>query len=196
LSIFKQLKSSRGIGILEVLIAGILVSLITLGLNQLLIATRRSAALAQRRILADTYTTELLEFFRSLTSTQLSDYLKKNPVTGSTATPYPLCAHINILDRAGSSGTNRLIVNADPLADLGTTLLDNPVPRLSVNRYYQVQVVNIHSLVVNAAACGAPPTYTLAPDERFLVTVGVTWVPMQKDTDDIQRMVATIVLPE
>ena len=196
---FRPLHTSRGFGVLEVLIGGTVTILAILAINQVLVSTRRATALEQRRILAESYTTELLEFFRSLGNAQLSAYLQKNPITG-LATPvtnlYPLCAHINILDRSGSSAVNRLILNADPIADIGPSLFDGGPPRLSVNRYYQVQVVDITTMVVNAAACGQPPTYVLGANERFLVTVGVTWVPAGQDVSGVQRMVATTVLPE
>ncbi|MBI4403289.1 MAG: hypothetical protein HY537_03970 [Deltaproteobacteria bacterium] len=172
-------------------------------------SVRAMAMRVRNRQVAEAYAAELLEAFRSKTGTTISDYLKKNPATGSTTALYKLCAHINILDRNASSGTNRVLLNSDPNADLGTSPLDGPTADLAANRFYSIQVINIlnNPPTFESQHCnkvfGTPDDgthYDIADDsrinERLFITVGVSWVPKGGDKMNPERLTLSTVIPE
>lgn len=163
---------------------------------------------------AEWYAIELLEFFRSHTSDQLKAYLALNPFQDTTCPgcgPYPLCAHVNYLDRKEGK-----ILNEDPLAYLPSpNLMDAGDGALKANRYYQVSVVDMTGtatddamrLQKNFCAMTAKQVYLsqrtpvpgetkeLGAQDRFLVTVGVTWVPKGKTVAEERHVVLTTLLP-
>lgn len=139
---------------------------------------------------ATQFATELIELFRSMSSTQMNTYLFTNAAK-FTAGNVPLCAHINILDR--SSGT---IVNPDVLATLPPNPLDRTTPATNSNRYYQVNVVDATSLAINTAACNGTVPYVFGANERFLVTVSVTFIPIGKTVASVERAVVSTLLAE
>lgn len=168
---------SRGISIIEVVAAIFIVTLVAY-----LLLTNSSGPRAiqkqESNAAASALASELVEFFRSMTLSRLKTYLSTNPVNGALP-PYPLCAHINILDR--STGNT---VNGDAIADLSPRLLGGFTGLQAANRWYMVEVVDRVTLARTVAACGQnPATYTLRAkpgdpvDEVYYVTVGVSWYP-------------------
>jgi hypothetical protein len=149
---------------------------------------------SQETLVASSFASEGAELFRSLTNTQLNNYLFNNAAKFA-AGPIPLCAHINILDR-----TSGQILNRDPLADLPATnrLNRSTAATQNANRYYQVQIVEGTTLAVDPAACGRVTPYNFAanPTKRFRVTVNVTWLPKGGGVDQVQRAVVSTLLPE
>ena len=59
------------------------------------------------------YASELLEFMRSNSVDQLTDYLAVNPIN-SAKVPYRFCSHINLLDR--DSGNVLMVIPLPPTA--------------------------------------------------------------------------------
>jgi len=114
------------------LIAAVVLSTITIGIILLFARSvnqaRDLSLFHHKRLLAEAYVTELLEFFHSLTNDQINQHLKRNPFSLSTlsADLYPLCAHINILDR---TKVPPVLLNPDPLATLGPVFIV-PYPML------------------------------------------------------------------
>ena len=139
-------------------------------------------------IAAEALGMEVLELFRSQTSARFQQYLQ----TSGTAGPYLLCSHNNILDRV--SGT---VTNPDPLADLpSVTLGENSSPKLSPNRFVLVEVVDMTTMQPNIADCLLDATtVVLGPNERFYVTVGVSWIPKGKNVADVTRVVMSTIIP-
>lgn len=200
----------RGFSLLGV-VAALLT--LTLGLSyyaQSILGNRKVVKKLEQGNVAENFAAELMETFLSISNDQLASYLAAVP--GVPGTPgYPLCAHINILDRANTTGTSGPVYfNRDPLADLppGSYIDNRRSPDLSANRFYQVQVVNAGTLAPTAAACGLVPStaggpcgvsgprYKLCSTERFMVTVGVSFVPLGKDVASARRIVLTSILPE
>jgi hypothetical protein len=63
------------------------------------------------------------------------------------------------------------------------------------NRFYQIFVVNVDTMDIQTTYCNnnaitMPP---LSPNERFLITVGVSWVPHGRI--EVKRMVLTTLIP-
>jgi len=153
--------------------------------------SRELSVIHHRTLLAEAYSTELLEFFRSLSSTQLNEYLKG----GSATLLYPLCAHVNILDRAKDPPQ---ILNPDPLAELGPSFFSSPDPKKVMNRWYQVQVVDLLTLEPKAFVCGTltPYNFLTNANDRYMVTIGVSWVPSGKTLNEPERIVMSTILPK
>lgn len=127
--------------------------------------------------IADKFVVELIEFFRSLRTQDLTTYLV------NTLPNYALCAHINILDRASNS-----IWNPDPMANLPLSRLDVGTPSPNSNRYYQVQVVDSITLNPNMAKCNCLPASaacTLTATETYMVTVRVKWLTVPSLTEKV-----------
>lgn len=197
--------SIRGMSIIGGVVAAVITMLAVFCFSKSLISYRKSAIGVRDTQIAEAYAAELLEFFRSHKSDQLKEYLKLNPIGGGLE-PYPFCAHVNILDRTADK-----IVNEDPLAALPTFTGLPGSGNLRANRYYQVQIVNVKTLAVNKARCAdtaksiylngripvAPnETIALSSEERFLITVGVTWVAQRMNKEDVKRVVLTTLIPE
>lgn len=179
---------------ITMLVIGSLVAFLAMGVLKVHAGMRTQTVAQKKTLMAEALASELLEFFRAQTTKSLRNQLRKNPVTNTTANPYYLCSHINLLDR-----TKNMIVNEDPIAQLSSTLLDGAS---KANRFYQVFVVDAATLTINSSACnltaasifvsGETPSgttpYTLTANERFMVTVGVSW---GKD----KRVVSSILIP-
>lgn len=186
------MKMGRGFSILEVVVA---LGLITLSLVFITRSVSRRANPfrdLRERAVAQGYVTELLEVFRAHSSLELRKYYKENPSNPALA-PYPFCAHVNFLDR-----TNDKIINADPLADIANPQIGDASAARRVNRYYQINVINMDTLQVKQSAhCNlnalGPP---IASTERYLVTVGVTWVPHGRPDNTLERVVQSTILPD
>ncbi|MCB0418647.1 MAG: hypothetical protein H6617_10195 [Bdellovibrionaceae bacterium] len=165
--------NQAGYALLSLLVAGSILSLSVLFAQSSLLQVRVQQVRVNRRLIAQSYATELIEYFRSMTNDLLLSYLRRTP---SAASPYSLCQRVNEVDRR--TGTIRL---PDPLASLPQSATDNPVWGLAAaNRYYQVEVLDRLSLTPVSAACGqSPSSYTRRENESFFVTVGVSWL----DTD-------------
>ncbi len=187
--LLKTFVSARGVSIISVVISSaIVVTAIVLaqtgnrGIHQV-------QQHSQERLMANGYATELLELLSSYSTNDLVDYLKTNPAGG--ASPYPFCAHINILNRA----TNK-IYNRNPIAELPANPLDGPKGK--ANRFFQVRVVDIKTLAVKNNPYCAQNATTMTPltsDDRLLVTVGVSWLPKTGKTG-VQRVALSTVLPK
>jgi hypothetical protein len=174
-----------GISILSVLIASAMVaSGMVLFLSSLSSSQGRINSAKQKAMVAAS-AAELLEYFRSLSSVQLNNYLQTNPVTRSTAAAqrYSLCSGVNVLNRSTGG-----VSNPDPLANTG----DGP---LQLNRFYSVQVVDSVTLAARPAACGtkAPYNFAASPTDRFLVSVGVSWMPIGKTEPELFSL--SVILP-
>ncbi len=198
-----------GSTLLSVVFAAVILAAGIVGLLMTQSMWRDKAIALNETIIAESYATELLEFFRSFTDDGLRDYLSKNPINGNTTVAglYKFCSHINLLDR--TSGT---ILNGDPVADLPPdNRLDARQGR--ANRFYQVHVVNIagtaaqDELIVRKDLCArtAKEIYfynrtpdapiQLGKDEKLFVSVGVSWMTRTK-RPMAKRIVLSTFLPD
>ena len=188
------LKNSKsGFGLLNILIAFLIVT-IGVGFYFKSLSHNHTQVLkSQDQVIANRYAAELLELFRSMTGTQLNNYLFNNAAK-FTAGPVPLCAHVNILDRTTGS-----IYNLDGLATLPVSnKLNRGNNIIAANRYYQVQIIDRNTLALDNAACGrtTPYNFVANPTKRFFVTVSVTYISRGGTNADVQRAVLTTMLPE
>lgn len=194
----------NGITIIELVVAlGLILGSVFYFCHSL--SSSRKAALHVRdTVIAESYATELLEFLRSHTSDQLKQYLAVNPIN-PTFNPYFFCSHINILDRAADK-----LLNENPIATLPQVSSLPGSGNLRPNRYFQIQIVDIKSLAINKNRCantakevyifGRTPvlpgeTIALQADERFLITVGVSWIPSDQSLQNVKRVVLTSLIP-
>jgi len=148
--------------------------------------------------IAQLYSVELLEFFRGFGSGELKAYLSTNPINESTDSQalYKLCSHVNLQDRINSTDTNRILLNADPVAELPATKLDGLTEKTRANRFYVVRIVDATTLAVNKFACNLPAKdYTLAKTERYLVSVGVSWVPKRGAASNARKEILSSLIP-
>ena len=171
--------------------------------------SREQSAELNRSVLAESYSVELLEYLRSQTPKQLKANFSINPIDAKLP-PYKLCAHINLLNR-----TEGVLLNKDPIASLPISLLDGATEKTRANRYYQIQVANVvgdaadDSIKVTTNYCnktakdivffGEAPAMgqvALAAQERFVLTVGVSWFQKDKKGDNIKQVVVSSLLPE
>lgn len=181
----------RGFSILSVVVATAIVGA-AFAYSQINTVSLRKVSLETAdKVIADTYATELLEYLRSQPSVDLIEYLKTNPSGGAGI--YPLCAHINIIDRR-----NAAVINPDPIAALPANPLDGTTPQLRSNRFYQVNVIDLSTMTIktdpycNRTALTMP---ALSASERLLVTVGVSWVPKGQVAANAKRVTMSTVLP-
>ena len=160
-----------------------------------------------QKVQAEHLATELLEYFQSYSSAEMQSYLATNPMGGKNA--YPLCAHINLLDRRqqctadeiqrGTCVIEDILFNEDPVAAIPPHLLPaGPSTSFSTrpNRFYMVQVVDLETMAVRKDVCDQAVTaksFSLGPNERFLITVGVTWFP-PGERSSLERIVASTIL--
>ncbi len=194
---------SRGDTLVTVLLGLVIAGGIGFALNTFILSSKKGTAKIAQRVLTDFYVAELLEYFRALPAVKV---LEKTFA-------YPRCAHINILDRAHGN-----IVNGDSLATLPATWLDSAQSLnadgttfyRAPNRFYQVFIVDMQTMVLDPSCEGSPPTppfnliTALAPlsgSKKLLVTVGVSWVPINagKDgnfsNDDVETTVGSVLIP-
>ncbi len=208
----RRIVGTRGISIVANLIAVvILVSALTFGLSALL-GGRKASRKMEIKSVAENYAAELLETFLAFTTGQLAGFMSRAPAYAQPTAlvpPYPLCAHVNILDRAATpAGGPPTVLNPDPIAALPLNIpLGNLAsPKFVPNRYYQVVVVDPVTLAINPNACGRLPSadppcgvlptgrYSICPNERFLVSVGVSFVPMGRTETDVERVAFTALV--
>ena len=156
------------------------------------VQSRKQQQVISQSVVAELYASELIELFRAMGAGGLSDYFEDNPRNASFS-PYFYCAHINLMDR--ESGT---LLNEDPLAALPYSILDAGASAFRGNRFYQIQVIDIKTLTLNLDFCrhSADTAPDLGADERFLVTVGVSWIPRGKKRSDVKRVVLSMVIPK
>ncbi len=66
------------------------------------------------------------------------------------------------------------------------------------NRYYQVDVINMNTMELNKRWCNLPVASSseLAIDERYLVTVGVTWRPGAELRNETMHVATTTIIPK
>ncbi len=169
--------TNRGVTLLTAVIASALVGFATVIFVRSAAQAKQATRDRMETLKAELYALELLEGFQSMRESGLKTYLARNPISGSTDANelYALCAHINIQDRMSPGGP---IMNPDLLANLapdegfGVVASSADTP----NRFYQVHVMDMTTLAVNTVHCNlAPPAIVLGPNEKFFVTVGVTW---------------------
>ena len=182
----KEIVQNRhGSLLLEALFVGLICLVAVYGLHVSMRASSNAESLTLEKVQSEQFASELLEYFRSLSSAQLKDYLNNSP--GPTV--YDLCSHINIIDPSQKSSCALTILQPDTRAELPISELGNPgsctvVPcagnpqtncyvNSGPNRFYQVQIVDLENNL--AARCGTTAT-ALGPNERYLVTVGVSWL--------------------
>jgi len=194
-----KVQNIRGTTLLSFAMATLIAASGFVHLGRTSVDARRQASLLHETVIAEAHATELVEFFRSFTTKELMSYLSRNPFSGHA--PYTLCAHINILDRQTGQ-----IFNEDPLAELP---LNGPLSQLdkrySANRNYRIQVVNLKTMKIRKEVCGeaasnlsyslpAPGKLALLPEEKFLVTVGVSWIPSGRTVSNVKRVALSAVL--
>lgn len=165
----------------------------------MLSSARRSELSSTRRLLAENYAAELMETFQSQKGSDILNYLATNPFNAGLS-PYFLCAHINLLDRAHSTSANASLLNPDPNADLPFSQLGSSSANFSGNRYYLVQVmdVSVDPPVVKSQYCNKAAT-TYAPGaatERLMVSVGVTWVEPKGNPSQPSKVILSGVIPQ
>jgi len=213
----KKQQAKHGGVVLEVLVAALLVGGALFYFVSNLVTAFRAQTVQNKKILATAFVSEGLEFFRSFRDDQLRSYIITNPISAALAS-YPLCAHINILDR--DSGN---IINRDPLVDLPRGNGLEVEANGPANRYYQIHVVNLAqntAAAVGTAAndsisfrndlCGqrledilifgqlpaaVPPQVQLTDEERFMVTVGISYFGGPRG-DLLQKLSLSTVLPD
>lgn len=201
-----MIRNQRGVALItSVLVSGIIISAASLSISQM-VKGRKSVRVFEARNAAEDFAAELLEFFVGFTTLQLGGYLRRNiPQFSALVQRHPLCAHVNLLDRTATLPTGpQIIMNADPLAALpANSVIENAQSsKFRANRFYQVMVVDSTTLAPNPAACGRIPDpnnavpcgvrgvsdYVLCAGERFMVAVGVSFVPFGKDETSLERI--------
>lgn len=180
LYISKLLQGRRGT--IMITAGSLIVIFSLLGAITGLSSSRAQAIRIYKKNLAQIYATELIELFRSRTGVEIANYLGQ-------FNNYPLCAHMNILNRS-----NNTIENPDPNVDLGSNQLDIDITNKRANRFYIVQVIDVNNLQPNSQKCGQSG-YSLSDNERFLITVGVSYYPTQESTT-VERVVLSTIIPE
>ena len=188
--------SESGLSLLEVVISVFLLTVAILGASESWYSSYKLGSDHGDTLLAEAYSVELLEFFRSFRPRRLANYFSVNrydPGNLLGLGAYTLCAHINLLDRANTN-----ILNEDPVAQLPLNRLDGNNDPIRANRYYQIQVVNMDDLTVNVARCNTTTEggFSLAPNERFLITVGTSWIGTGNESGKVKRVVFSTILPE
>jgi hypothetical protein len=204
------MKSNQGSQILFLVVASVIVLLGVLYFSKSIVYSREQSAQLNQAVIAELYAAELLELLRSHTPDQLKTKMSKNPVEASQK-PYKFCAHVNLLNRKDG-----FMLNADPIADLPPSVLDGPTKEAKANRYYQIQIADIKgtdkddSITVNKDLCKytAEEIYLngdtakggekveLKLDERFVLTVGVSWLARDKKGDTVKQVVLSSLIPE
>lgn len=131
-------------------------------------STVSSAQKDQRKtseiLIAQTFVSELLEYFASMTATQIES------IYGSQQ----LCTYRNVLNRSSGS-----YFGSDTLANLPSNLLQNA--NNPANRYYRIDVIDVTTQTLRPC----PSTTTVLTANRlkgefFQFTVGVSWVSKTK----------------
>ncbi len=219
------LANKRGFTLISIVIGSVIFICSLLAYSSTSLYSRKSLKNLNETLVAEMYAAELLEFFRSMSCSQLQNHLNINPsvpqctnpgfrlANPALCSPYYLCSQINILNR-----TTGIISNPDGLAELPAMALDNPVGGnpTKPNRFYMLQVVTLFGNQVSPVpqVCSPGGPNPLRPDQicckgqvgcpyvlgtdnsRFLVTVGVSWVPKLNTISKVKRVVLTTILPD
>ncbi len=205
------MKSNRGSQILFLVIASVIVIMGVMYFAKSLMYSREQSAQLNESVIAESYAVELLEFLRSQTPEQLKANFAVNPID-SNLEPYKFCSHVNLLNRSDG-----IVLNEDPIARMPSTILDiGTSAKTKANRYYQVQVADIKGTAVsdtiqvnkdlcknsakevflNGNAKVGAETIELLPDERFILTVGVSWLQKDKTGENVKQVVLSSLIPE
>ncbi len=211
-----------GFSIVSLIISSLIGAIGLFCLQTALISAQRQVLLKTELVIATHFATELLEFFRALTPDELKELLSQNPTDKNQdgiLNPYSLCTPINILDREsspeGQSG-NPIILNEDPLAALPNSKLDLSSIRSKPNRFYYIQIVNlavrdpdgnpflfprgdlcnktVRDIYLFGRDCVGSEKIQLGRYDRFMVTVGVSWVPPWKSHRSAHRVVLSSLI--
>ncbi len=180
----------RGFAMLSVIVSSLFIAFLIFAIGQALLFPKQQMVLLHETLVAEFYATELLEFFRAQSKNALRTYL--------TNKPYRFCAHINILDRQGAIHS---ILNPDNIALLPSpNYLDGSTPATESNRYYQIQTIDLATFELNGGSgkprCGESfGTSSLLPNESYLVTVGVSWIPKRNSISSVKRVVMSTLIP-
>lgn len=179
-----------GLTLISVLVASVILAIGVLIFAQVEGLGRKKTLELEQTALAEFYGGELLELFRSHTQASFQSFLRNS--SNPDRRDFLYCSHMNLLDR-----TNNKILNPDTVADLPPSLLDGGAPTTRANRYYQVFIVNAaDDLLYDNNVCNKKyrndaPTAT----QRYLVTVGVSWIPKGKTAQNAKRVVLTTLIP-
>jgi len=213
----RQPLNNRGLTMLTTIIAIQLAVMAIFFLSQALTSARKDINQMNDKVIATAYATELLEVFRGMTTKELKAFLgAANPISGDNtlSSNYYSCSHINLLDR----NTGK-IVNKDPLASLpDNNELDQYDATLKSNRFYQIQLVKNFDLSIDQDKCkyrwreitfyaagesnpdrvaaADVPADSAAARYRFLVTVGVTWIPKGGNASKANHVVLSTSVPD
>lgn len=158
-----------------------------------LAADRRLLMKNRSRIGAQVLASEFLELARSMKSSEWKTFMQ--------TAGHPACQDVNRLLRWASSPTNQVYLNAykSPAAELEDTGFPAlPVyqsVRYNPNRSFRTDVINIKTLNT-VPKCGAMNVVNLGPDERFKVTVTVSWVPLGQPFGNWQEFSLSTILAE
>lgn len=191
-------KSQLGMSLVEALVAVFFLAIAFVGASESWYSSYKLDSDHQDTLLAEAYSLELLEFFRSFRPRRLSAYFGVNrfdPNANPPLAAYTLCAHINLLDRTNAFAN---ILNADPLAQMPVSRLDGNGVLAQANRYYQIHVINMDDFTVNVGRCNTRTGvgFNLLANERFLITVGISWIGTGKESGKVKRVVFSTILPE
>jgi len=188
----RTFRKVAGFSLLNIVLSVVIVAGAFVAFNRGLMSLENRTLRARQSLVAETQAMELLELFRSFSTAHLKDYLSTNPVSASFGA-YPLCSGINLIDRGSGN-----ILNEDPIATLpSSNLPTHESSALHPNRFYQIQVVDAVTLAVNKDACAeTAATVTLGADDRFMISVGVSWVPNGKKPEEVRRVVMSTLLPD
>lgn len=129
-------------------------------------STRVQVLAKRSELAARLYAAELLEYFATHSTAELTTRLAQNP-------KYHLCTPVNRLDRATST-----VNQPHSLADLSSDQVSESISSNgSVNRSFVVRVVDTQTLVPKASECGKfADVAVLGPTDKYLVTVSMTWL--------------------
>ena len=166
-------------------------------------SNRQSENKTFRKVIAEQYASELLEFFRSLSSTEFKAYMQ-------ASAPYPLCPKVNLINSSVQPNCANTFTQPDANALISDPILGNSLDcapiqcpgnatqtcffNNGVNRYYQVQVLDIsNNMQPVQAACGSV-NYNLGTNERYSVTAVMTWAEKGGDGLRDQIQLSTVLM--
>lgn len=201
----KNIRNERGMVLLPTLACAVIVWFAAYYLLQSTSSSLNLSVGLQKKFIARQFASELLEYFRGLSTNDLVDYFA-NPSRAN----YQLCAHINLLDRAVTQQQvppAPFIYNPDSTAalPLNTTSVSRLQPLADpwslANRFYVVQVIDVQTGIVDQTKCNLAISTlrtALSPMQRFLVTVGVSWETrdmLPSETVEIRQVSLATILP-
>lgn len=182
---------TRGTSLISVLVATVILAGSFTYFLSFLQKRRELKSDQSRKLVLTGLAAELAELFRSHTQDSFTNFLR----AGSRA-QFFYCAHINLLNRASNQ-----MMNPDGIADLPDYLLQRYFtlsPQNVPNRFFQVTIVNLRdNLTPRANICSQRFSATLpTADERYLITIGVTWSDPRSDRKDLDNVSISTLIPD